>query len=67
MPRQIHLLGPPFIADDGRPSDLLRSAKGSALLAYLIVRGRVESREHLADLLWDAPDTAGSLRNLRVL
>ena len=67
MPRQIHLLGTPFIADDGQPSDLLRNVKGCALLTYLIVRGRAESREHLADLLWDAPATASSLRNLRVL
>ncbi len=67
MTRQIFLLGTPFIADDGRPSDLLRNAKGCALLAYLIVRGRSETREHLADLLWDAPDTASSLRNLRVM
>ncbi len=67
MSRQIHLLGTLFITDDGRPSDLLRNAKGCALLAYLIVRGRSETREHLADLLWDAPDTASSLRNLRVL
>ena len=37
------------------------------MLAYLIVRGRSETREHLADLLWDSPDTANSLRNLRVL
>ena len=67
MPRQVHLLGTLSITDDGRPSDLLRNANGSALLAYLIVRGRAETREHLADLFWDAPDTAGSLRNLRVL
>ena len=67
MRRHIRLLGPLSITDDGQPSDLLRNAKGCALLAYLIVRGRTESREHLADLLWDSPDTAGSLRNLRVL
>ena len=67
MSRQIRLLGTPSITDDGRSSDLLRNAKGCALLAYLIVRGRSETREHLADLLWDSPDTASSLRNLRVL
>ncbi len=55
------------IAENGRPSSLPRSAKGCALLAYLILRDRSETREHLADLLWGAPDTAGSLRNLRVL
>jgi len=67
MPRKIHFLGTLSITDGARPSGLLRNAKGCALLAYLIVRGRSETREHLADLLWDAPDTAGSLRNLRVL
>ena len=67
MSRHIHILGNLAVSDDGVPSGLLRSAKGCALLAYLIVRGRAETREHLADLLWDAPDTAGSLRNLRVL
>lgn len=67
MSRQIRLLGPHSITDDGRSSDLLRNTKGCALLAYLIVRGRSETREHLADLLWDSPDTASSLRNLRVL
>ncbi|MBW7883683.1 MAG: tetratricopeptide repeat protein, partial [Caldilineaceae bacterium] len=67
MPRQVHLLGPPSISDDGQPSDLLCNTKGCALLAYLIVRGRSETREHLADLFWDSPDTASSRRNLRVL
>ena len=67
MSRHIHILGNLAVSDDGVPSGLLRSAKGCALLAYLIVRGRAETREHLADLFWDAPDTASSLRNLRVL
>lgn len=67
MLRQTNILGNLHIADDDRPSDLLRNAKGCALLAYLIVRGHPESREHLADLLWNARDTASSLRNLRVL
>src|SRR5262245_50109405 len=67
MRREIHLLGTLSIMDDERPSDLLRNAKGCALLTYLLVRARSESREHLADLLWDAIDTTSSLRNLRVL
>jgi DNA-binding SARP family transcriptional activator/tetratricopeptide (TPR) repeat protein len=67
MRRQIHLLGTLSITDDDRPSDLVRNAKGCALLTYLLVRGRSETREHLADLFWDAIDTASSLRNLRVL
>ncbi|MBE0669446.1 MAG: hypothetical protein IH588_02560, partial [Anaerolineales bacterium] len=67
MSRKIYLLGNLAITHNGRPSDLLRNAKGCALLVYLIVRGRAETREHLADLFWDSPDTSGSLRNLRVL
>jgi DNA-binding SARP family transcriptional activator/tetratricopeptide (TPR) repeat protein len=67
MHRHIHLLGTLSITDDDRPSELLRNAKGCALLTYLLVRGRSVTREHLADLLWDVTDTASSLRNLRVL
>ena len=67
MSRHIHLLGTLAIADDGVPSGLLRSAKGCALLAYLIVRGRSQTREHLGDLFWDSADTSSNLRNLRVL
>ena len=64
---QIVLLGPPSTIADGKPSELTKSSKGIALLAYLIVRGRSETRERLADLLWDSEDTSASLRNLRVL
>ncbi|MFZ0543865.1 MAG: tetratricopeptide repeat protein [Candidatus Promineifilaceae bacterium] len=67
MDRDIRLLGTLSITDDGQPSLLLRSTKGCALLAYLIIHGRSQSREQLADFLWDAGSTAESLRNLRVL
>lgn len=67
MQRDIQLLDTLFITDDGETAVLLSSAKGCALLAYLIVRGRTEFREHVADLLWDANSTAEGLRNLRVL
>ncbi len=67
MSRHIQLLGSLSITDDNHPSVLQRNAKGCALLTYLLVRGQTESREHLADLLWDAADTTSSLRNLRVL
>jgi DNA-binding SARP family transcriptional activator len=67
MQRDIQLLGTLSIVDDGETSVLLSSTKGCALLAYLIVRGRTETREHVADLLWDANSTAEGLRNLRVL
>ncbi len=67
MHRHIHLLGTLSITDDERPSELLHHAKGCALLTYLLMRSRPETREHLADLLWDAANTSSSLRNLRVL
>jgi DNA-binding SARP family transcriptional activator/Tfp pilus assembly protein PilF len=67
MTRNITLLGFPSVTDDGQPSDITRNYKGMALLTYLLVRRRPETREHIADLLWDSNDTSASLRNLRVL
>ncbi len=67
MPRQISLFGTLSISEDGRPSELLRNAKGCALLVHLLIRGQPETRDYLADLLWDSSNTASSLRNLRVL
>lgn len=67
MPRTIQFLGTLTISDDGQPAALLSSAKGCALLAYLIVRGQTEPREHLVDLLWETTSTREGLRNLRVL
>lgn len=67
MSSQIQLLGPPSISENGQSSRLVSNAKGCALLAYLIARKRPETREHLADLLWDSTNTSTSLRNLRVL
>ena len=52
---EILLLGPPELRCDG---EVVRSptARGLALLAYLALRGEPERREHLAALLWDAPE-----------
>jgi len=62
MPVQITLLGSPSISQEGQLSELTKSNKGIALLSYLIILKRTESREHLADLLWDSDDTSTSLR-----
>jgi DNA-binding SARP family transcriptional activator len=67
MPLDIHLFGSLEILRDGEPHPILRSPKGCALLAYLIVSGGDQARESVADLLWDARSSAASLRNLRVL
>ena len=68
MALQIKLLGLLQIeGENGAASDIMKWQKGSALLAYLIVTGQPQRREHLADLLWDAPSTAQSLQNLRKL
>ena len=58
---KVHLLGHSYISHNGQPLKL--SAKAVALLIYLSNQQRPVHREHLADLLWDTPD---SLRNLRV-
>ncbi len=52
----IRLLGQPEICRDGDKQALPRSRKTLALLAYLIVTGRPQSRQHLCDLLWQTPD-----------
>jgi DNA-binding SARP family transcriptional activator len=67
MPLQCNLLGSLSIQTDGAPSELLKSPKGCALVAYLIATGQGAKREFLADLLWDASSNAQALRNLRAL
>lgn len=67
MLRRIKLLGRLTIEENGRTSPLIKKEKGCALLAYLVVTGQPQSREAVADLLWDTTDTAQSLLNLRVL
>ena len=67
MAREIKLLGKLTITEEGQLSPLMKNAKGCALLAYLVVSGSPQSREAVADLLWESLSTAHSLRNLRVL
>lgn len=67
MVTQIRLLGRPLVEVTGQLSKVLKSAKGLALLTYLVVTKEAHSREVIADLLWDAPSTAQSLNNLRQL
>ena len=68
MSLRIKLLGSLLIEnEDGTPSDIMKWSKGCALLTYLVVTGTPQSRELLADLLWDAATTAQSLQNLRKL
>ncbi len=67
MARKIKLLGRLVIQDNGRTSPLTKNTKGCALLAYLVVTGLPQQREHIAELLWNKSSTAQSLGNLRVL
>jgi DNA-binding SARP family transcriptional activator/Tfp pilus assembly protein PilF len=68
MSLRIRLLGSLRIDDEsGAPSEIMNWSKGCALLAYLVVSGRPQNREALADLLWDASSTSRSLQNLRKL
>ena len=68
MSLRIKVLGTLLIEDErGAPSEIMKWSKGCALLAYLAITGKAQSREVLADLLWDASSTAQSLQNLRKL
>jgi DNA-binding SARP family transcriptional activator len=67
MMYRIKLLGSLAIEVDGRSSRIVHSAKGMALLAYLIYTNDVQSREKVADLLWEASSTKQSLMRLREL
>ena len=53
---QIGVLGELTVALDGKPVPLPASKKTRALLAYLAVVGRPLRRDHLCELLWEAPD-----------
>jgi DNA-binding SARP family transcriptional activator/Flp pilus assembly protein TadD len=67
MRRRYQLLGALTIEEDGRVAPEMQSNKGCALLAALIIRGKPQSRETLADLLWESETTAQSLTRLRNL
>jgi hypothetical protein len=53
---QISVLGELMVALDGKPVPLPASKKTRALLAYLAVVARPLRRDHLCELLWEAPD-----------
>ena len=67
MSLKFNLLGSLNIDMDGGPSELLKSAKGCALIAYLVITRQSHTRASLADLFWEATSTSQALRNLRVL
>lgn len=60
----IDLLGPPDIRLDGRPL-VVDTRKATALLAYLAVTGRAQSRDVLAGLLWEEYDQTSARAALR--
>ena len=72
-PLQLQLFGTPQIFYLGQPLTGFVSGKVRALLIYLAVTARPQSRTHLAELLWsDMPDTARNnlkkaISNLRQL
>ncbi|MEM7111341.1 MAG: FxSxx-COOH system tetratricopeptide repeat protein [Chloroflexota bacterium] len=67
MTRSFHLLGRLQIEEDGQALGIMKSDKGCALLAYLIVTKQSQPREKVADIIGDASSTQKSLQNLRYL
>ena len=60
---QMALLGEMRISHGGRQSELPRSRKTRALLAYLALTGRSHRRERLCSTFWEVPDDPrGALR-----
>jgi TolB-like protein/DNA-binding SARP family transcriptional activator len=60
---QMALLGEMRISYGGEPSELPRSRKTRALLAYLALTGRSHRRERLCSTFWEVPDDPrGALR-----
>ncbi len=60
---EILLLGELRVRRDGRPLLLPPSRKTRALLGYLALTGRPQTRQRLCDLLWDGPgDPRAALR-----
>ncbi len=60
----VSLLGPPQVEVDGQPLQV-DTRKATALLAYLAVEGRPQSREQLAVLLWPESDDESARSALR--
>ncbi|MCP5096240.1 MAG: hypothetical protein GY943_11865 [Chloroflexi bacterium] len=67
MTKVLHLslLGPLQLKIDTQPLALLVPGKAQALLCYLVVNGRIHSRQALAGLLWGDLPEADARRNLR--
>jgi predicted ATPase/DNA-binding SARP family transcriptional activator len=63
---RVRVLGATELAVDGRPLVGLASAKATALLVYLAVTGRAQSRSALAGLLWSDLPEATARANLRL-
>ena len=64
---RIGTLGGLSLTLDGRPVDDLVSRRTEALLVYLACARRPQSREALADLLWDERDQTQAAGNFRVI
>src|SRR5438067_13340033 len=59
----LRVLGSVCVEREGGRLELPPSKKTRALLGYLLVEGREQSREHLCSLFWDLPDDPrGALR-----
>ena len=67
MKQRIELLGTLHIETEGEPSALMKNAKGCALLTYLILTRTTQSREVVANLLWEPSSSSKPLKNLRTL
>jgi DNA-binding SARP family transcriptional activator len=61
----LKLLGTPQILLNGRPVSGLAAVKSQALLFYLAVNSRPQSRLALAGLLWPDKREVDALANLR--
>jgi len=62
-PLQVRVLGSVCVERGGERLELPPSKKTRALLAYLSIEGREQTREHLCSLFWDLPDDPrGALR-----
>jgi DNA-binding SARP family transcriptional activator len=63
QPLSLRVLGSVAIERGGERLELPPSKKTRALLGYLLVEGREQTREHLCSLFWDLPDDPrGALR-----
>lgn len=63
----LKLLGSPQIHLDEKPVTQFISRKAQALLIYIVVTGKLHSREVLAELFWRNMPSSQSLKNLRTV